>query len=309
MQFLAQEKDTAARYEMRLKRSDDASSAMNLAAEMASVAITSILLRPHLAPKVGLSLCAKTYGRSSGTDGVLGRLVASVSANGRLALRQNQIRQSNGNASLPPGKTIAPWIATIDPMADVTRILSQIEQGDPDAAEQLLPLVYDELRKLAAAKMAQEKPGQTLQATALVHEAYLRLVAGKSDNSWDGRGHFFAAAAEAMRRVLVEKARQKKTQKAGGGWQRSNLDQVHFAENSEVDLLAINDALDLLESQDSRKAAVVKLRYFVGLTVCETADALGVSTATADNDWAYAKSWLKLRLDEQAANDLKTPSN
>jgi RNA polymerase sigma factor (TIGR02999 family) len=193
-------------------------------------------------------------------------------------------------------------------MDDVTQILSRIEDGDPNAADQLLPLVYEELRKLAAIKIAQEKPGQTLQATALVHEAYLRLAGGNKDKSWDGRGHFFAAAAEAMRRLLVEKTRHKRTQKAGGGWQRVDFDDVHFADSSKVDLLALNDALDLLDAQDSRKAAIVKLRYFVGLTVREAADALGVSSATADNDWAYAKSWLTVRLEEPAANTLKNVS-
>ena len=181
-------------------------------------------------------------------------------------------------------------------MADVTQILSQIEQGDPSAADQLLPLVYDELRKLAEAKMAHEKPGQTLQATALVHEAYLRLVGDGRNRGWDSRGHFFAAAAEAMRRLLVEKARHKKSQKAGGQWRRVQFEETQLPGNSKVDLLALNDALDTLEAQDARKAALVKLRYFVGLTLREAADALGISSATADNDWAYAKSWLRIQL-------------
>jgi len=183
-------------------------------------------------------------------------------------------------------------------MSDVTRILSQIESGDPQAAEKLLPLVYEELRKLAAAKLAQEKPGQTLQATALVHEAYLRLVGScNGGSSWDNRGHFFAAAAEAMRRILVESARRKQSQKAGGDWQRLELSDVELASpRPHVDVLALSDALDKLESRDPRKASLVKLRYFAGLTNQEAAVALGISTATADNDWAYAKSWLKLQL-------------
>ena len=182
-------------------------------------------------------------------------------------------------------------------MSDVTEVLSQIELGD-HAAEQLLPLVYDELRKLAAAKLAQEKPGQTLQATALVHEAYLRLVGSHNGGpSWDNRGHFFAAAAEAMRRILVESARRKQSQKAGGDWQRLELSDVEPASRRpHVDVLALSDALDQLESRDPRKASLVKLRYFAGLTNQEAAVALGISTATADNDWAYAKSWLKLQL-------------
>lgn len=191
-------------------------------------------------------------------------------------------------------------------MNDVTQIFSRIEQGDPIAAEQLLPLVYQELRDLAAAKLAQEKPGQTLQATALVHEAYLRLVGQRGNSSnWDSRGHFFAAAAEAMRRLLIEKARQKQSLKAGGEWQRVELDRVESSGDSRVDLLMLSDAIDLLEAHDSRKASVVKLRYFVGFTIRETADALGISTATVDNDWAYAKSWLKLRLQEREAEAIE----
>jgi RNA polymerase sigma factor (TIGR02999 family) len=182
-------------------------------------------------------------------------------------------------------------------MNDVTRVLSAIEQGDPHAAEELLPLVYDELRKLAAARLAQEKPGQTLQATALVHEAYLRLVGGGPEQNWDNRGHFFAAAAEAMRRILIENARHKQSQKAGGDCKRLELSDVEpTMRQPSVDVLALNEALDRLEARDARKAALVKLRYFAGLTIQEAAAVLGVSTATADNDWAYAKSWLKLQL-------------
>jgi RNA polymerase sigma factor (TIGR02999 family) len=186
-------------------------------------------------------------------------------------------------------------------MSEVTRLLSAIEGGDPQAADQLLPLVYDELRRLAARKLAQEKPGQTLQATALVHEAYLRLVASEQPGSsppWNSRGHFFAAAAEAMRRILVERARHKRTLKAGGGRQREDLADVEPAiAESDIDLLALNDALEKLEQTDKRRAQLVKLRFFVGLTIEEAAEALGVSSTTADNDWAYARCWLRLAID------------
>jgi RNA polymerase sigma factor (TIGR02999 family) len=181
-------------------------------------------------------------------------------------------------------------------MNDVTRILSAVEHGDSQAAEQLLPLVYDELRKLAAQKLAQERPGQTLQATALVHEAYLRLV-GATDPGWDSRGHFFAAAAEAMRRILVENARRKASAKAGGGRQRLDLSDAEPAiEGPSLDLLAMDEALTALEARDPRKAALVKLRYFAGLTIDQAAAALGISASTADNDWAYARSWLRLAM-------------
>jgi RNA polymerase sigma factor (TIGR02999 family) len=188
-------------------------------------------------------------------------------------------------------------------MTDVTRILSAIEQGDPRAAEQLLPLVYDELRKLAAQRLANEKPGQTLQATALVHEAYLRLVvstgreSGEPERPWNNRGHFFSAAAEAMRRILVEKARRKSSAKAGGQMQRVELhDEQLAAPSQKVDLIALDEALDKLASHDSRKAELVKLRFFAGLTICQAAAALGIAESTADADWAYAKSWLRLEL-------------
>jgi RNA polymerase sigma factor (TIGR02999 family) len=179
-------------------------------------------------------------------------------------------------------------------MNDVTRVLSAIEHGDPRAADQLLPLVYDELRLLAAQKLTQEKPGQTLQATALVHEAYLRL-AGAEAISWNSRGHFFAAAAEAMRRILIETARRKKNLKAGGGCQRVDFSEVEPAiEDPRIDLLALDEALGRLEAKDKRKADLVKLRFFAGLTMVQAAQALGISASTADNDWAYAKSWLSL---------------
>jgi RNA polymerase sigma factor (TIGR02999 family) len=180
-------------------------------------------------------------------------------------------------------------------MSEVTRILSAIEQGDPHAAEQLLPLVYDALRQLAAQKLAQERPGQTLQATALVHEAYLRLVGGESPagQSWDGRRHFFAAAAEAMRRILLDRARDRRRIKRGGGWRRLQLDQIDLpvAEPPD-DLLALEEALEKLGQEDPLCAELVKLRFFAGLTSEEAAAALGLARRTADRYWAFARSWL-----------------
>jgi RNA polymerase sigma factor (TIGR02999 family) len=189
-----------------------------------------------------------------------------------------------------------PWPEGIT-MTDVTRILSAIEDGHAQAAEQLLPLVYDELRKLAAQKMAQEKPGQTLQATALVHEAYVRLVDVNKARHWNSRGHFFGAAAEAMRRILVEQARRKAGPEAGGGPQRVELSHVDPAiPGPTLDLLALNDALDKLAAEYPRVAKLVKLRFFAGLTREQAAAALGVSTTTADDDWAYAKGRLRAEL-------------
>ena len=178
-------------------------------------------------------------------------------------------------------------------MNDVTRILSAIERGEPQASEQLLPLVYDELRKLAARKLAQERPGQTLQATALVHEAYLRLVDSDVIQRWESRGHFFAAAAEAMRRILVEKARRKGRDKHGGGWRRqpADLDALVAAGSSE-ELLALHEALEQFALQDPLKAKLVELRYFGGLTLERAAECLGVSPSTADRAWRYARAWL-----------------
>lgn len=210
-------------------------------------------------------------------------------------------------------------------MSDVTRIFAQIERGDPQAAEQLLPLVYDELRKLATARLAHEKPGQTLQATALVHEAYLRLVGNqrsevssqRSDEQcpnsdlgpptsglWHSRGHFFAAAAEAMRRILVDQARHKATIRAGGQHQRVELSEIEPAiEGPTLDLVALNEALTKLEQKDPRKAALIKLRFFAGLSNQQAAEALGIAASTADLDWAYARSWLHVEMSGGGQHD------
>jgi RNA polymerase sigma factor (TIGR02999 family) len=178
-------------------------------------------------------------------------------------------------------------------MTDVTRILSAVEQGDTQAAEQLLPLVYDELRKLAAQRLAQENPGQTLQATALVHEAYLRLVGGDPAQHWEGRGHFFAAAAEAMRRILVDAARTKDSLKRGAGRRRQSLDEASLvAPPLDEDILAVNEALDLLAATDSEAAELVKLRFFAGFTAEQAAAALGISARSADRIWVYARAFL-----------------
>lgn len=178
-------------------------------------------------------------------------------------------------------------------MSDVTLILSQIESGDPSAAEQLLPLVYDELRKLAAARLAQEKPGQTLQATALVHDAYIRLVDVEKAQHWDSRGHFFAAAAESMRRILIDLARQKVSDRRGGGWQRCELsDAARVSIPVSDELLDLDDSLQRLSAVDPQAADLVKLRVFAGLTVEEAAALQSVSSRTAKRNWAYARAWL-----------------
>lgn len=178
-------------------------------------------------------------------------------------------------------------------MTEITRILSDIEQGNPQAAKDLLPLVYEELHKLAVQKMAQEKPGQTLQATALVHEAYLKLVDSEKIPQWNSRGHFFAAAAEAMRRILVENARRKKSCKHGGNRQRRSLEEVvPIAEENPQDLLELDEALDRLAEEDPVKANLVQLRYFAGMSIEEAAHVLGISRATAVRYWSYAKVWL-----------------
>jgi RNA polymerase sigma factor (TIGR02999 family) len=182
---------------------------------------------------------------------------------------------------------------SIDTMSEVTRILTAIEAGDQVASEKLLPLVYDELRRLAAVKMAQERPGQTLQATALVHEAYIRLVDTEKIQHWDGRRHFFAAAAEAMRRLLINKARDKQRLKRGGKRQRLDLDQLSLAhEAPDWVLLALNEAVEKLEVEDAVCAELVKLRFFAGLKQGEAAEALGLSRRTADRYWSFARAWL-----------------
>jgi len=181
-------------------------------------------------------------------------------------------------------------------MNEVTRVLSAIQQRDPSGAGELLPLVYEELRKLATARLAREKPGQTLQATALVHEAYLRLVGKPLNQHWDHRGHFFAAAAEAMRRILIEKARRKQSRQHSGGVQHQHpdLEVVPDADNLDpLEVLAVHESLDRLAVKSPRKAELVKLRYFLGCTMAETAEILGIAQATAEEDWTYAKAWLR----------------
>jgi RNA polymerase sigma factor (TIGR02999 family) len=182
-------------------------------------------------------------------------------------------------------------------MNEVTRILNAIEQNDPHAADQLLPLVYDELRRLAAQRLAHEAPGQTLQATALVHEAYLRLVGGGQDGQWNNRRHFFTAAAEAMRRILVEQARRKQRVRHGGGRKRLDLDEACAAvQPSSDDLLSLDEALTRLAAVDPRRADLVKLRFFAGLTMPAAAQALGISLATAERQWAFVRTWLYAEL-------------
>ncbi len=185
-------------------------------------------------------------------------------------------------------------------MTDVTRIFAQIEQGDPSAAEQLLPLVHGELRRLAATKLAHERPGQTLQATALVHEAFVRLVDNNKEVRWDNRGHFFGAAAEAMRRILVERARQKQSLRHGGGHARQRLAESEItAPEAGEDILELNDALNRLEDVDHAAAKLVKLRYFAGLNSKQAAQVLGISPRTADRTWVYARSFLLRELEDR----------
>jgi RNA polymerase sigma factor (TIGR02999 family) len=182
-------------------------------------------------------------------------------------------------------------------MSNISRVLSAIERGDPAAAEQLLPLVYDELRRLAARKLALEPSGLTLQPTALVHEAYIRLVGGGQPEGWDGRGHFFSAAAEAMRRILVENARRRKAEKRGGGRQRSDLDEAYLAGSQPPEqVLELDDLLEQLATANPRAAEVVKLRFFAGLTGDQAAAALGISPRAVDSLWAYARAWLFARM-------------
>lgn len=183
-------------------------------------------------------------------------------------------------------------------MSDHADDFKNIASNEALPAEQLLPILYGELRQLAANKLAREAPGQTLQATALVHEAYLRLMGGSTQQNWNSRGHFFAAAAEAMRRILVERARHKHTLKAGGALARQDLVDIVAADHgTNLEILALNEALEKLEKQDERRAKLVKLRFFAGLTNEQAAEILGISSSTADNDWAYARSWLHLEID------------
>jgi RNA polymerase sigma factor (TIGR02999 family) len=188
--------------------------------------------------------------------------------------------------------------ATRCPVTEITYILSAIEQGDPRAAGQLLPLVYDELRKLAAQKLAQEAPGQTLEATALVHEAYLRLIDDEPARPWNSRGHFFAAAAEAMRRILIDNIRRKQALRHGGGWHRHELLEAELAiDSTGDDVLAVDEALSKLAAQEPEIARLVQLRFFAGLTLDEAAACLGISSRTAYRHWAYARAWLRRELD------------
>ncbi|MBX7104364.1 MAG: sigma-70 family RNA polymerase sigma factor [Gemmataceae bacterium] len=194
-------------------------------------------------------------------------------------------------------------------MSEVTRILSAVESGDTQAAAQLLPLVYEELRHIAAQKMAHELPGQTLQATALVHEAFVRLVDTERIQQWNSRGHFFAAAAEAMRRILVERARHKDRVKTGGEFRRHDIADVDPASaEPDVDLLALNEALDQLEKRNPRQAGLVKLRFFGGLTMQEASEAMGISLSTAEKDWAYARCWLRLAMEGDEFTGLEEKS-
>ena len=189
-------------------------------------------------------------------------------------------------------------------MSDVTRILSAIEQGDPTAAEQLLPLVYDELRKLAAARLAREAPGNTLDATALVHEAYVRLVGPAPAGPWDSRGHFFAAAAAAMRRILIDRARHKQRLRHGGGRRRQELrPDLVAAPGPDEELLALDAALARFAERDPLKARLVELRYFAGLTGAQAAEALGISPSTADRHWVYARAWLRREMRADAGGE------
>ena len=187
-------------------------------------------------------------------------------------------------------------------MTDVTRILSAVEQGDPHAAEALLPLVYDELRKLAAARLAHEKPGQTLQPTALVHEVYLRLVDVERAQHWNSRGHFFGAAAEAMRRILIEQARRKAAGKRGGSWRRVEFFHAEAVEAPPEDVLAVNEILDRLTAQDAVAAQLLKLRYFAGLSVEEAAELLGLSRTSAYRLWTFVRAWVGAQLSGRAGS-------
>jgi RNA polymerase sigma factor (TIGR02999 family) len=207
-------------------------------------------------------------------------------------LRDQPLSDTSGSESSQPSPDSAPSCNGRG-ADDVTQILSAIEDGDSRAAEQLLPLIYEELRKLAAAKMAREDPGQTLQATALVHEAYLRLVEKGTTQHWNSRGHFFAAAAEAMRRILVENARRRKRQKRGGGLQKVDIDEAQIAAPAKSsEIVAVDQALEALEARNAVAAQIVKLRYFVGMTNHDAAEALKISPRKANQIWVYARTWL-----------------
>jgi RNA polymerase sigma factor (TIGR02999 family) len=220
----------------------------------------------------------------------------NIKAFQRIAIGTACWTAAGGNGYTPDVSSVSSCSADFA-MPDVTQILSAIEAGDPHAAEQLLPLVYDELRKLAAQKLAQEKPGQTLQATALVHEAYLRLVGNDKPQNWDSRGHFFAAAAEAMRRILIEEARRKKRLKRGGAWQQVDLDSDDLVSRTPPEqLLLLDEAITRLADDDPQAAELVKLRYFAGLSVEQAAQTMGLPRSTAYEHWAYARAWLYCEL-------------
>ncbi len=210
------------------------------------------------------------------------------------------LRRPSGERNANFNDRMATWRNSTS-MADITRILSKIDEGDPNAADQLLPIVYDELRKLASARMAMEDAGHTLQATALVHEAFVRLTGGDESVAWDNRGHFFASAAEAMRRILINRARDRKRLKRGGGRKRVDIEDIHVAlDTPDEDLLALNDALGLLENDDSSAADLVKLRFFSGLSHGEAARALGIPRRSADRLWAYARAFLVRALETES---------
>ena len=192
-------------------------------------------------------------------------------------------------------------------MTNITQILSRLDDGDSSAADQLLPLVYSELRKLAAVRLANESPGQTLEATALVHDAYLRIVGGGEERRWDGRGHFFAAAAEAMRRILVENARRKSRRKHGGGMKRQRVEDAQIvASEVHEDLISLDTALEKLEAVDPKAVRLVHLRYFAGCTNAEAAEMMGISARTADRLWAFARAWLHQEITGQSPENRPT---
>ena len=254
---------------------------------------------------VATTTCAKTGGCGLARQPVRILLVRRCSRLFAVATRPSASGQTAARERQPCLKAARIRETSFSPsshgvlLTDVTEILSAIEGGDPAASEQLLPLVYDELRRLAAAKLAAEKPGQTLQATALVHEVYLRLVGGDQAQNWDGRNHFFGAAAEAMRRILVEIARRKAGPESGGDLERlqiTGIDPTAPDAEVDVDVLALHEALDKLAEKHARKAELVKLRFFAGLTNEQAAQVLGISARTAYTEWSYAKAWLQVEM-------------